>query len=108
MARMRGPALLLENHHTGERLAISRIRNGNDVWFALDGHLPPHREGPPLHIHFVEDEEGRVTAGTLSVLLDGRKLTVRGREVTPARVAPTHSTRRQRSRSSTSASCRAR
>ena len=77
MGETRGPALLLENRHTGERLAISRITSGNDVWFALDGQLPPHREGPPLHIHFVEDEEGRVTAGTLSVLLDGRRLTVR-------------------------------
>jgi mannose-6-phosphate isomerase-like protein (cupin superfamily) len=76
MAETRGQPLLLENRHTGERLAISRVRSGDDVWFTLDGTLPPHREGPPLHIHFAEDEEGRVISGTLSVLLDGRRLTV--------------------------------
>ena len=76
MSETRGPALVLENRHTGERLAISRVRQGDAVWFALEGQLPPHREGPPLHIHVDEDEEGQVTAGTLSALVDGRRLTV--------------------------------
>jgi mannose-6-phosphate isomerase-like protein (cupin superfamily) len=75
MVEARGPALLLENRHTGERLAISRVRKGDEAWFLLEGQLPPHREGPPLHIHFSEDEEGRVKSGTLSVLLDGRRFT---------------------------------
>ena len=29
-----------------------------------------------MHIHFAEDEEGHVTSGTLSVLLDGRRIAV--------------------------------
>lgn len=63
--------LVLENRHTGERLSLRRIRRGGEEWLELKGSLPPHREGPPMHIHFVEDEEGHVTAGTLSALIDG-------------------------------------
>ncbi|HUJ44289.1 MAG TPA: cupin domain-containing protein [Opitutaceae bacterium] len=42
----------------------------------LAGSLPPHREGPPLHIHFGEDEHGEVISGTLSGSVDGRYLLV--------------------------------
>lgn len=68
--------LTLENRHTGERLALRRVLRDNEVWLELKGSLPPHSEGPPLHIHFMEDEEGRVTSGTLSALVDGRRITV--------------------------------
>ena len=67
--------MILENRHTGERLSLRRLRRGGEVWLELKGSLPPHREGPPLHIHFAEDEEGRVRSGTLSAVIDGRKIT---------------------------------
>ncbi len=72
MAEPAGPHLLLQNHHTGERLLIERVRRGDETWFSLTGSLPPHRDGPPLHVHVLEDEEGRVTAGTLSAVIGGR------------------------------------
>jgi mannose-6-phosphate isomerase-like protein (cupin superfamily) len=68
--------LILENRHTGERLALRRVVSGNEVSLELKGSLPPHREGPPMHIHFVEDEEGQIMSGTLSAVVDGRQLTV--------------------------------
>jgi len=70
-----GAPLVLENRHTGERLALRRVRRGAEVWIELSGSLPPHREGPPMHIHFAENEEGHITAGTLSAVVDGRPLT---------------------------------
>ena len=75
MARGSVPNLILENRHTGERLALRRVRRGDEVWLELKGSLPPHKEGPPLHIHFAEDEEGRVNAGALSAACDGRRIT---------------------------------
>jgi mannose-6-phosphate isomerase-like protein (cupin superfamily) len=68
------PGLILENRHTGERLALKRLQRGQEVWLELKGSLPPHRDGPPLHIHFAEDEEGRVQSGTLSAELNGRRI----------------------------------
>jgi mannose-6-phosphate isomerase-like protein (cupin superfamily) len=68
--------LTLENRHTGERLSLRRVRHGDEVWLELKGSLPPHREGPPMHIHVLEDEEGTVQSGTLSAVMDGRQLTV--------------------------------
>jgi mannose-6-phosphate isomerase-like protein (cupin superfamily) len=68
--------MILENRHTGEQLAMRRLRRGDEVWLELKGSLPPQRQGPPLHVHFAEDEEGYVRSGTLSVLLDGRLLSV--------------------------------
>jgi hypothetical protein len=35
----------------------------------------PHRQGPPRHIHLIEDEEGVVTAGTLSAEVNGQQFT---------------------------------
>ena len=64
----------LENRHTGEILEIRRGNRNGEPGFELRGTLPPHREGPPMHIHFLEDEEGRVTAGRLSVMLGGKRL----------------------------------
>lgn len=71
-----GQSLVLENRHTGERLALRRVRQGDEVWLELKGTLPPHREGPPLHIHLAEHEDGHVESGTLSAVVDGRRITV--------------------------------
>lgn len=76
MPETRGPTIVLENRHTGERLSLRRINRGGEVELELRGSLPPHSEGPPLHIHFAEDEEGRITSGTLSAVVDGRRITV--------------------------------
>ena len=68
-------AMELENKHTGERLTLTRVRRNGEVWLHLKVSLPPHREGPPMHIHFAEDEEGHITSGTLSAVVDGRSIT---------------------------------
>ena len=75
MVESRSPSLVLENRHTGERLALRRVKHGDEVWLEIKGSLPPHSEGPPLHIHFDEHEEGRVMSGTLSAVVDGRRIT---------------------------------
>ena len=67
-------AINLENRHTGEQLAIRRVKLGDEVWLELQGTLPPHRDGPPMHIHFSEDEEGRVESGVLSYVINGRRM----------------------------------
>lgn len=64
----------LENRHTGERLTIRRVKLIDEVWLELQGTLPPHREGPPMHIHFAEDEGGRVESGVLSFVINGRRM----------------------------------
>ena len=74
---MNDPATLeLENRHNGERLSLRRIMRNGEVWLELKGSLPPRREGPPLHIHFLEDEEGHVASGTLTGIVDGRRITI--------------------------------
>ena len=67
--------LRLHNRHTGEVLEIWRERRGGELLLKLRGTLPAHRQGPPLHIHLVEDEEGLVVAGTLSAEVGGKQLT---------------------------------
>ena len=74
MAESGVPNMILENRHTGERLALRRLKRGDEVWLELKGSLPPHKEGPPLHAHFAEDEEGRVRSGTVSAAIDGRRV----------------------------------
>ena len=69
------PTIALENRHTGERLTLRRVKRGDEVWLELKGSLPPHRAGPPLHIHFAEDEEGYIRSGTLTAVVDGRRIT---------------------------------
>lgn len=61
--------LRLENRHTGEVLIMRRVRNGNEVVLEMEGHLPPRAEGPPLHIHLAQREEGVVVSGVLSAIL---------------------------------------
>jgi len=41
-----GPKLVLENRHTGERLALTRMSKGGEVWLELNSSLPPRQ--PPL------------------------------------------------------------
>lgn len=67
--------LCLTNRHTGEVLEIRRELRDGEIQFGLRGTLPAHRQGPPLHIHWAEDEEGVVTSGRLSAEVDGQKLT---------------------------------
>jgi hypothetical protein len=54
----------------------------------LDGTLPPKSDGPPLHVHFREREEGFVKAGTLGAQVGGEKIVVPtgGTAVLPAGV----------------------
>lgn len=65
----------LENRHTGERLALRRVARGDEIWLELKGSLPAHSQGPPMHVHHVENEEGHVISGTLSALVGGRRIT---------------------------------
>ena len=66
--------LVLENRYTGERLELRRFEDDQGPWLELMGSLPPHCEGPPLHVHFKEDEGGRVLSGTLSGTVAGRQI----------------------------------
>jgi quercetin dioxygenase-like cupin family protein len=67
--------LRLVNKHTGEVLELLRKCDGGQLILELRGTLPPHQQGPPLHIHHFEDEDGIVTAGTLSAIVGGRTIT---------------------------------
>ena len=70
-------ALTIKLRHTGERLELRRILSRDGIEeIQLDGSLPPQRQGPPLHVHFAEDEHGEVLSGTLSAVVDGRELRV--------------------------------
>jgi len=78
MTQAKDSALTIELKHTGERLTLRRIKNASGVEeLHLSGTLPPHRDGPPLHVHFAEDEQGEVISGTLSALLDGKTIQVK-------------------------------
>lgn len=69
-------SLVIKNRHTGEALALRRVMRDGQLALELKGSLPPRNEGPPLHIHHIEVEEGEVIAGTLGALLDGQRLRV--------------------------------
>ena len=68
--------LILENRHNGERLEMFRVARNGETWLAIRGSLPPHRKGPPLHVHYHAAEEFRVIAGTMSGVRDGQHLEV--------------------------------
>jgi len=71
-------AVTLELRHIGERLTLRRIKTDNGVEeLRLTGSLPAHRRGPPLHIHFEEDEYVEVVSGTLSASVDGNSLVIK-------------------------------
>jgi mannose-6-phosphate isomerase-like protein (cupin superfamily) len=60
--------LRLENRHTGETLRMRREQDASgQVILIIEGSLPPRRNGPPLHVHFKQREEGTVEAGTLGL-----------------------------------------
>ena len=64
----------LYNRHTGEQLRMRRVVHDGRASLELKGTLPPRQEGPPLHIHYQEHEEGAVISGTLGAEVDGRVL----------------------------------
>jgi mannose-6-phosphate isomerase-like protein (cupin superfamily) len=66
--------LRLENRHTGEVLELWRQQQNGELVLNLRGTLPPHQQGPPMHIHHCEDEEGVVTAGTLSAQIGRQRV----------------------------------
>lgn len=68
--------LTLFNRHTGERLHMRRLRLAGEMCLELKGTLPPNTDGPPLHIHCNENEEGTVIAGTLAAEVDGVQVRV--------------------------------
>ena len=81
--------LRLVNKHTGEVLELLRKCDRGQMILQLHGTLPPHQEGPPLHIHQFEDEDGSVTAGTLSAIIGDRTITAGpGESVTLPRGVP--------------------
>lgn len=66
--------LVIENKHTGERLEMVRKVIDGVTCLELRGSLPPHCEGPPLHVHHREYEAGTVLAGRLNAVVDGRRV----------------------------------
>ena len=82
--------LLLENRNTGEILRIGRMRDANgQTILTIDGSLPPRKNGPPLHVHFHQREEGVVKAGSLGAQIGKETVVVPtgGAGVFPAGVA---------------------
>src|SRR5215467_649279 len=78
MKQSNDQAVTLELRHNGERLTLRRIKTDNGVEeLRLTGSLPAHRQGPPLHIHFEEDEDVEVVSGTLSASVDGNPLVIK-------------------------------
>ena len=78
MKQSDGHSLTLELKHNGERLTLRRIKTDQGAEeLHLNGSLPAHRRGPPLHIHFAEDERGEVVSGTLSALVNGKTLVIK-------------------------------
>jgi mannose-6-phosphate isomerase-like protein (cupin superfamily) len=81
--------LLLENRKTGEILRMRRVRDSQgQTILNLEGSLPPRADGPPLHVHLHEREEGIVKEGTLGVRVGNEKIIVKtgGTVVLPAGV----------------------
>jgi hypothetical protein len=69
--------LHLKNRHTGELLRMHRVRDAQgQTVLTIDGSLPPRADGPPLHVHFCQREEGTVKAGTLGAQVGNEKILV--------------------------------
>jgi mannose-6-phosphate isomerase-like protein (cupin superfamily) len=69
--------LELKNRRTGEILRMRRVRDAQgQTVLTIDGSLPPHMDGPPLHIHLHQREEATVKAGVLGAQVGTRKIVV--------------------------------
>jgi len=66
--------VVLTNRHSGERLELRRVRIDGVLCLEIRGSLPPHSEGPPLHIHHAEHESGVVNRGVLTAVVDGHRI----------------------------------
>jgi len=66
--------LVLEHRHTGERLELRRVRIDGETCLELRGSLPPRSEGPPLHVHLREGEEGTVIRGRLTATVGRQRV----------------------------------
>jgi mannose-6-phosphate isomerase-like protein (cupin superfamily) len=81
--------LSLQNRRTGETLRIRRERDASgQVTLIIEGTLPPRSDGPPLHVHLQEREEGEVQTGTLGAKIAGQSMVVQtgGKVAFPAGV----------------------
>ena len=76
MAKSTVAPLVLEEVHTGERLELVRRNGVAGEELVLNGVIPPHRAGTPVHAHLREEEEVTVLKGTLSTLLQGQRIEV--------------------------------
>ena len=84
--------LRLENRHTGEILRMRRVRDAEgQIILTIDGSLPARANGPPVHVHFREREEGSVKAGTLGARVGNERIVVPagGTAVFPAGIVHT-------------------
>ena len=82
--------LKLENRRTGEILRMRRVHDAEGrIVLILEGTLPPGADGPPLHVHIQEHEEGVVKAGKLGALVGAEKIIVQtgGTVMLPAGIA---------------------
>ena len=68
--------LKLHNRHNGEWLHMTRVhKDGGDVLY-IEGGLPPHSDGPPMHVHVDQDECIEVVSGRCSAIEDSKRLTL--------------------------------
>lgn len=75
MTRTNDGSLRIELESRGEWLDLRRTRSTSGTEeLRMTGSLLGHREGPPLHLHFQEDELVEVVSGTASVQVDGQRL----------------------------------
>ena len=82
--------LTLTNRHTGERLQLRRVLRDGQLCLEAKGSLPPRQDGPPLHVHYREHEEGTVIAGTLSAEVDRRVIRVGAGGTAPLPMGSAH------------------
>ncbi len=68
--------LALHNRHTGESLRLRRVRDRHQIVLELEGLVPPHGDGPPMHVHLDQAEEGLVRSGVLAATVGGRTVSV--------------------------------
>ena len=53
---------------------MRRVRRSDQVVLEIEGSLPPKGEGPPLHVHLLECEEGEVVSGVVSAIVGGKTI----------------------------------